>query len=108
MLLQLYDTRKIMEQHDTALINLRIKFLRNQLTGNNGYERTDGYRNTRYERKRNFYPDDDVATEKHEYVRRNTNDINSKPCEEFISIDNIKLHLLGSYCWSYKRKSFFC
>ena len=32
MLLQLYDTRKIMEQHETALINLRIKFLRNQLT----------------------------------------------------------------------------
>jgi len=32
MLSQLYDTRRIMEAHDTALIQLRIKFLRNQLT----------------------------------------------------------------------------
>ena len=32
MLLQLFDTRRIMEAHDTALIQLRIKFLRNQLT----------------------------------------------------------------------------
>jgi len=32
MLMQLFDTRRIMEAHDTALIQLRIKFLRNQLT----------------------------------------------------------------------------
>jgi hypothetical protein len=32
MLSQLYDTRRIMEAHDTSLIQLRIKFLRNQLT----------------------------------------------------------------------------
>lgn len=31
MLLQLYDIRKIMESHETLLIQLRIKFLRNQL-----------------------------------------------------------------------------